>query len=344
MSPQLPQAKPVGLQAPGPKPAGLQAAAASSSSGKGKGNLHLCLHLRSVEGKGKGKGVEEMGTTSACHRFRGDQGLERKPACKICGDRYKWAKMLKEQWWEEEEDDWGERKCVVTYTCRKCVQKAQGFHTEKEAWDYILKSNGVAEKKRRKVEAFQDARKTAKQSFSALAVEMSSRDLYQVTRKSMLEVFDGIMDLIALKVKSMQALSVRVHANDALRKELKDCKDVQRIAELVELISDENAKYHEMMAFKAEKGTDWKKWQASTFHDEYVSSQASSGALKICRRRFRRTCCPFWSGEGLAAKLCHRSPRGAPRGHVAGQVVGVDLARCSGSGGLRAAPCGNWIC
>ena len=113
------------------------------------------------------------------------------------------------------------------------------------------------------MKAFEDARTAMKDSFKALSVQPSSRSVYQVTRKSMLEVFDGIMDLIELKVKSMQALSERVHANDALREELKHCKDVKRIAELVELISDENAKYHEMIAFKAKKGTDWKKWQAN---------------------------------------------------------------------------------
>ena len=77
------------------------------------------------------------------------------------------------------------------------------------------------------------------------------------------------MDLVGLKVKSMFALSDRVHATDTLLAELLVHEDVERIEELADLIGTEIEAEHQLMAFETPSGiTDWDKWLASTYHDQ----------------------------------------------------------------------------
>jgi hypothetical protein len=161
------------------------------------------------------------------------------------------------------------------------VRERLGFKTDAEAYAHILESSGMADKKRRKVERFEAARAQMKETFETVGVKKSSRELYKLSRESLMTVFEDMMSLISLKVASLKMLSSRVQATAEMREELRVCKDIGRIQQLVEAIAKENEKEHELLGFKdqATGSTRWDAWMASTYHDEYTRNQRG-GSLK----------------------------------------------------------------
>jgi hypothetical protein len=206
--------------------------------------------------------------------------------CNTCDNTAKWSKMKS---WREEDAADTEGPMEVdafdpeapkwhwAYMCATCVKADLKLDTEQLAYDHILASSGTAGAKKAKVARFKDARAKLETSFAALGVEVTGHKLYQLTRASLLPVFESILDLVELKAKSIEILASTLEENKVLREELARTKDLVRTKEIVELIANENEKHHKMLAFKDKAGnTDWGKWQASTFHDEYVKTKNGS--------------------------------------------------------------------
>ena len=103
-----------------------------------------------------------------------------------------------------------------------------------------------------------------------MGVSKTKREIAQLTRVSMCQIFKGMSDLIALKVASLEALKTTMERCHSLREELKTCRGIHRIAAIVQIISTENEKDRQMMAFRNQETgkTDWRKWMASTYHYE----------------------------------------------------------------------------
>ena len=139
---------------------------------------------------------------------------------------------------------------------RPCVsvKASQKFDTEAQAWAYIMEVSGTATRKQAKVAKFEKARMEMQKTFSAMGVAKTGRALYQLTRKSITAVFENILDLIKLKVRSLEILASTLEAHKALREELARTTDIVRIKEIVELIAEENGKNHAMLAFKDKDG------------------------------------------------------------------------------------------
>ena len=214
-------------------------------------------------------------TNSTVSTSMGSTGGLGKQPCTRCGVLWRWSKMHSWKQWSEEEDDWGDSEFTWQYRCAPCVKEVEGFESIQEAWDWIFANNGTAAKKKAKVDAFVKARTEMKESYDTMGVSKTKRELTQLTRVSLTQIFEGISDLIALKVASLESLKTTMERCSALREELKTCKDVHRIAAIVQIISTENEKDHQMLAFKDQNTgkTDWRKWMASTYHDEYVSTR-----------------------------------------------------------------------
>ena len=213
-------------------------------------------------------------STSVSSTGRGGGSLGEQP-CSSCGVQWRWSKMHSWKVWEEAEDEWGDSEFKWHYRCVNCIKEAEGFETIQEAWDWMFEHNGQANKKKAKEEAFVEARANMKEKFDVMGVTKTKREITQLTSMSLCQIFEDIADLIALKVASLEALATTMARHAELREELKSCKDIRRIAAIVEIITTENAKDHEMLAFKNKDTgkTEWDKWMASTYHDEYVKTK-----------------------------------------------------------------------
>ena len=117
-----------------------------------------------------------------------------------------------------------------------------------------MERNGQGAKKRKKAEQLNANRNQVAQSFEATGVQKTKRQKYKVSFESMAKIFHSLIDLVALKLRSMNTLAFDVRANDEFLVEMKVRKDPKRIAELVDRIAEENVIQHEMLAFKTPSG------------------------------------------------------------------------------------------
>jgi hypothetical protein len=150
------------------------------------------------------------------------------------------------------------------YKCVTCVKEAQKSDMDGQALAYILEVSGTAARKQAKVDRFQAARTELKKTFTAMGVTKKGRELYQLTRKSLMTVFEDIIDLIQLKVRALVILPDTLETHAVLREELARTTYIERIKEIVELIAEENQKKHAMVAFK-DTHTGKTKWDVLTF-------------------------------------------------------------------------------
>jgi hypothetical protein len=182
--------------------------------------------------------------------------------CNTCPKEEKWSKM--QSWKIVDAADTEDSAWHWAYKCVTCVKEAQKFDTDGEAWAYILEVSGTAARKQAKVNRFQAARTEVKKTFTAMGVAKKGRELYQLTRKSLMTVFEDIFDLIQLKVRALVILADTLETHADLREELARTTDIERIKEIVELIAEENEKNHAMFAFK-DPDTGKTKWDVLTF-------------------------------------------------------------------------------
>jgi hypothetical protein len=173
--------------------------------------------------------------------------------CTTCPNKYRWSKMVSTKIWDEDETE-DPDAFHWHYKCVTCVQASEKFDTEAQAWAYILEVSGTATRKKAKVDKFTKARTEMEETFSAMGVTKKGRELYQLTRKSIMGVFEDIAHLIQLKVSSLEILASTLETHKALREELARTTDIVRIKEIVELIAEENGKNHAMLAFKDKDG------------------------------------------------------------------------------------------
>jgi hypothetical protein len=202
-----------------------------------------------------------------------------KVMCGTCPHKAKWGKMLSWKVFEGEKpiDDWEDdpkQPFHFAYMCHACVKIEGGHETDVLAWEHIFAMNGTAKYKRARVAKFNHSKKVISHSFEAMHVSKSKHALYQLTRNSVKTVFEDIIDLIQLKVRSLELLASSVVKHAALREELAGTTNIERIKEIVDAIADENEKDHAMLAFKdnVTGKTDWGMWKASTYHDQYVQT------------------------------------------------------------------------
>jgi hypothetical protein len=73
-------------------------------------------------------------------------------------------------------------------------------------------------------------------TFDAMEVSQNGRSMYQLTRMSVKTVFSGIVDLITLKVCSLELLSSTLKTHEVLREEMRHTSNIERIKEIVDLI------------------------------------------------------------------------------------------------------------
>jgi hypothetical protein len=182
--------------------------------------------------------------------------------CNTCPKEEKWSKM--QSWKIVDAADTEDSAWHWAYKCVTCVKEAQKFDTDGQAWAYILEVSGTAARKQAKVDRFQAARTELKKTFTAMGVTKKGRELYQLTRKSLMTVFEDIIDLIQLKVRALVILPDTLETHAVLREELARTTYIERIKEIVELIAEENQKKHAMVAFK-DTHTGKTKWDVLTF-------------------------------------------------------------------------------
>jgi hypothetical protein len=199
--------------------------------------------------------------------------------CDTCTTIAKWSRMLSWKVYDGAKviDDWEddpEAEFHWAYMCHTCVKIAGEHETDAAAWQYMFDKNGTAKKKQARVDKFNRTKQVLEHSFEAMHVSQGKHALYQLARISVKPVFENIIDLIHLKVRSLELLASTVDKHAALREELAGTTNIERIKEIVDMIADENEKDHAMLAFrdKVTGRTDWGMWKASTYHDQYVQT------------------------------------------------------------------------
>ena len=197
--------------------------------------------------------------------------------CNTCGHEAKFRHMYSYKVFDEVEvsDEWDDPKFHWAYECVACVQISGMHETEVAAWNWILEKQGNAKSKKKRVDNFNAAKDEIRNTFDAMEVSQNGRSLYQLTRMSVKTVFSGIVDLIDLKRRSLELLSSTLKTHEVLREEMRHTSNIERIKEIVDLISIANEKDHPMLAFanKSTGETDWAMWKASTYHDEFVKTK-----------------------------------------------------------------------
>ena len=149
-----------------------------------------------------------------------------------------------------------------------------------EARDRVLKDAGCAERKRGKVERFQTAMSNIKETFEVMGLEAGGHRLHQMAHDSLSSIFEDIMDILVLKVKSLRLLAADMEKHRDLLSELKATKDIKRVAEIVEQIDKINEAEHQMLGFQ-NKGVDqYKFWRAATFQDELAYNPRTKSSFR----------------------------------------------------------------
>jgi hypothetical protein len=205
----------------------------------------------------------------------GPESAKYLPKCNKCDHRDKFRKMYSYKVFDEKKDEWDDPKFHWGFECLKCVQISGEHETEAAAWNWILGKQGNAISKKKRVDNFNAAKAEIRNTFDAMEVSQNGRSLYQLARNSVKKVFSGIVELIDLKRRSLELLSSTLKEHEDLRIEMSRTSNIERIKEIVDLISIANEKAHPQLAFtnKSSGETDWAMWKASTYHDEYVKTK-----------------------------------------------------------------------
>ncbi len=149
-------------------------------------------------------------------------------------------------------DEWKDPEFHWAYECVACVKSSGKHETTAAAWTWILEMQGNAKSKQKRVDKFNAAKDEIKDTFAAMDVSQNGRALYQLTRMSVKTVFSGIVDLIKLKVRSLELLSSTLKTHEALREEMAITSNIERIKEIVDLITEANEKDHAMCRVSVE--------------------------------------------------------------------------------------------
>jgi len=149
-----------------------------------------------------------------------------------------------------------------------------------EARDRVLKDAGCAERKRGKVEKFEHAMANVKETFEVMGIHRSKHQLYQLTFDSLSSIFEDIMDILVLKVRSMKLLSGEMAKHQDLLDELKVTKSLARTKAIIEEIDKINEAEHQMLGFKNRGEDQYKYWKAATFQDELASNPRTKSSFR----------------------------------------------------------------
>ena len=156
----------------------------------------------------------------------------RKKPCTFCGDMYLWRKMWSQKVHVDTQPDTWDWK----YKCMPCVKKDEGFSTDAEAWSWIYEMNGTASAKRRQVDKFKEAIANVKETFDCIGVQKGKREIYQLSRSFMKELFSDLAEFILLKARQMKAMALEDEACKRLVEELRATKDPVRVKILIDEI------------------------------------------------------------------------------------------------------------
>jgi hypothetical protein len=156
----------------------------------------------------------------------------RKKPCTFCGDMYLWRKMWSQKVHDDTQPDvWGWR-----YKCMPCVKRDECFSTDQEAWSWIYEMNGTANAKRIQVEKFKHAISNVKETFDCIGVHKGKREIYQLSRAFMMNLFSDLAECILLKARQMKAMELEDEECKRMVEELRKTKDPARVKILVDEI------------------------------------------------------------------------------------------------------------
>ena len=218
-----------------------------------------------------------------------------KVPCNFCtsGKLWRYDKMWCEKVWKVDEGfdqegdatdfDWV-RKCI------ECVMQECGC-TMAEAFNKIYEHNGTLKKRLQKTEELQSALRKFKETFAAMRISKTKRQLYELTRGDVGDIFETLLPFIAEKRDALMNMQKSLGRQKELHTQLTRERDPVKVANILAEIQKIHTAVPEIIAFKdAETGeVNWSKWMASTYHDELVGGGRHGGSFRywfICQCNF----------------------------------------------------------
>ena len=155
-----------------------------------------------------------------------------------CDFQDRWNRMRSKKVWQHFQesvdqplDDWSWH-----YTCKRCIGKELGLEHEEEAMAAIAEANGTWQHKKARCERFTRSQAEIKESFAMLGVVKSKREIHQISRSFMCELFAELSEFMVLKIRQLELVNIKNQEHQKYIDELKDCREPARVKELVELI------------------------------------------------------------------------------------------------------------
>ena len=155
-----------------------------------------------------------------------------------CTFEDRWNRMKSRKVWinvqdmaSDDPDSW-----FWHYVCKKCVGEQLGLLHEEEAMAAIAEANGTWQHKKQRCERFTKSQAEIKESFAMLGVSKSKREIHQISRSFMCELFAELSEFMVLKIRQLELQHIKNAEHQKYIDELKDCREPVRVKELVELI------------------------------------------------------------------------------------------------------------
>ena len=188
--------------------------------------------------------------------------------CSTCEAEAKWSKTISKKIYENEEDE--NSAFIWHYTCVECVMKLHKCEIG-EAWGIIFSDSRALNYRRDRSAKFQKRQEQVEDFWEAVGVKRTRRELYNLSREFMCDVFEGMAEMLLLKAAQMEAIHKESAVTAAEMDELKKCTDPARIKELVDNI-EAKAKDIQQLSFAGSKDH----LRASAYADVFAESQAGS--------------------------------------------------------------------
>ena len=216
--------------------------------------------------------------------------------CQICGKEAHWRKMVRKQeavHIQETKDD-APDKWVEWHVCPSCEAMATG-QTE----DQVMEANfsKPIEHKKIRVQRLKEVLKKNTAQWEALDSLGNKRIFLRVKFQ---EMFGPLVEFIKLKNKALAIVAKDVEAHNVLKQKLKESSSLQEDAEIYKAMTllEVDDKY---IAYRSKGKAQHSYIRASSYHDEWVSSEAGTvTSYFICLAKTR------WELDATQPSKCRR--------------------------------------
>ena len=155
-----------------------------------------------------------------------------------CQFQDRWNRMRSKKAWKAFQQQIGDPQDEFewVYTCKRCVGAELGTLIEEEAMAAIAEGNGTWQHKKARCDRFRRSQDVLKETYEMLGVHKTKRELHQISRSFMTQLFEELSEMLVLKARQLQLIEVMTTEHQAYITELRDCRDPVRVKELVDLI------------------------------------------------------------------------------------------------------------